>query len=74
MDKIWDKKSFEIGGHWPLWWGWKNEWPRRTDKKSNAKNKMKYKISPKPHIPPQFVCDKWIWFHSFGNIVLLKMC
>ena len=18
MDKIWDKKSFEVGGHWPL--------------------------------------------------------
>jgi len=24
MDKIWDRKSFEVGGHWPLWWGWKN--------------------------------------------------
>jgi len=34
MDKIWDRKSFEVGGHWPLWRGWKNnnEWPRRTDK------------------------------------------
>ena len=19
MDKIWDRKSFEVGGHWPLW-------------------------------------------------------
>jgi len=24
MDKIWDRKSFEVGGHWPLWWGCKN--------------------------------------------------
>ena len=32
MDKIWDRKFFEVGGHWPLWRGWKNEWPRRTDK------------------------------------------
>jgi len=24
MDKIWDRKSFEVGGHWPLWRGWKN--------------------------------------------------
>jgi len=24
MDKIWDKKSFEVWGHWPLWRGWKN--------------------------------------------------
>jgi len=21
MDKIWDKKSFEVGGQWPLWRG-----------------------------------------------------
>ena len=21
MDKIWDRKSFEIGSHWLLWWG-----------------------------------------------------
>jgi len=24
MDKILDRKSFEVGGHWPLWRGWKN--------------------------------------------------
>jgi len=24
MDQIWDRKSFEGGGHWPLWCGWKN--------------------------------------------------
>jgi len=23
MDKIWDRKSFEVGGHWPFWLGWK---------------------------------------------------
>ena len=23
MDKIWDRKSFEVGGHWPSWRGWK---------------------------------------------------
>ena len=21
MDKIWDRKSFEVGGHWPVWRG-----------------------------------------------------
>jgi len=21
MDKSWDRKSFEVGGHWPLWQG-----------------------------------------------------
>jgi len=25
MDKIWDRKSFEVGGLWLLWRGWKNE-------------------------------------------------
>jgi len=24
MDKVWDRKSFEVGGHWLLWWGWKS--------------------------------------------------
>ena len=24
MNKIWDRKSFEVGGHWQLWRGWKN--------------------------------------------------
>jgi len=38
MDKIWDRKSFKVGGHWPFWRRWKNGWPSRTDKKSNAKN------------------------------------
>ena len=23
MDKIWDRKPFKVGGHWPLWWGMK---------------------------------------------------
>jgi len=23
VDKIWDRKSFEVGGHWLLWRGWK---------------------------------------------------
>ena len=37
MAKIWDRKSFEVGGHWPLWGGEKTKCPRRTEKKSNAK-------------------------------------
>ena len=41
MDKIWDRKSFEVGGCWPLWRGWKNKWPRRTDKSWTLKIKNK---------------------------------
>jgi len=38
MDKIWDRKSFEVGGHWPWWQGMKkNEWSRRTDKSRTLK-------------------------------------
>ena len=37
MDKIWDRKSFEVGGHWPLW----REWPRRTDKSRTIKKRKK---------------------------------
>ena len=45
MDKIWDRKSFEVGGHWPLWRGWKNEWPRRTDKSGTLKIREKKSIT-----------------------------
>jgi len=34
MDKIWDRKSFELRGHWPLWRGWKNR-QKSNDKKIN---------------------------------------
>jgi len=37
MDKIWDRKSFEVGGHWPLWRGWKPPNDRADRQKSNAK-------------------------------------
>ena len=41
MDKIWDRKSFVVGGHWPLWRGRKNELPRRTDKSRKLKKNPK---------------------------------
>ena len=37
MDTIWDRKSFEVGGHWPLWWGWKNRMITQNRQKSTAK-------------------------------------
>ena len=39
MDKIWDRKSFEVGGHWPLWRGWKKRMTTQNRQKSNAKIK-----------------------------------
>ena len=41
MDNIWDGKSFEVGGHWPLWWGRKNRMITQNRQKSNAKNTHK---------------------------------
>ena len=38
MDTIWDRKSFEVGGHWPLWRGWKNLMTTQNRQKSKAKN------------------------------------
>ena len=37
MDEIWDRKSFEVGGHWPLWRGWKHRMTTQNRQKSNAK-------------------------------------
>ena len=33
MDKGWDRKSFKVGGHWPLW--------RTTDKSRTLKKTKK---------------------------------
>ena len=45
MDKIWDRNSFEVGGHWPLWQGWKNRMTTQNRQKPNAKNKLRGKGS-----------------------------
>jgi len=37
MDKIWDRKSIEVEGHWPpLWGAWKNLMTTQNRLKSNA--------------------------------------
>ena len=42
MDKIWDRKFFEVRGHWPLWWrGWKKRMTTKNRQKSNAKKTKK---------------------------------
>ena len=41
MDKIWAGKSFEVGGHWPLWRGSKKRMTTQNRQKSNAKKKKK---------------------------------
>jgi len=41
MDKIWYRNPIEVGDHWPLWRGWKNEWPHRMDKSRTLKKLIK---------------------------------
>ena len=48
MDIIWDRKSFEVGGHWPLWRGWKNRMTTQNRQKWNAKNTPKNNLSHPP--------------------------
>ena len=43
MDKIWDGKSVEVGGHWPLWWRWKKRMTTQNRQKSNAKKEKEKK-------------------------------
>jgi len=40
MDKIWDGKSFEVGGDWPLWLGWKKWMTTPNRQKSNTKKRL----------------------------------
>ena len=44
MDTIWDRKSFEVGGHCPLWRGWKKRMTMQNRQKSKAK-KTKNKLN-----------------------------
>ena len=42
MDKIWDRKSFEVGGHLPLWRGGKNRMTTQNRQKvESQKNNLK---------------------------------
>jgi len=48
MDTIWHRKSFEVGGNWPLWRGWKHRTNTQNRQKSNAEKnpkRTKYRIT-----------------------------
>ena len=51
MDKIWARKSFEVGGHWPLWRGCK--------KRMTTQNRQK-----SLHIIPMTCRFSWHTFHE----------
>ena len=41
MDKVFDRKSFKVGGHWPLWRGWKKRMTTQNRQKLYAKKQQK---------------------------------
>ena len=71
MDTIWDRKSFEVGGHWPLW-RMKKRMTMQKRQKSNAKKQtlsiktyllggqrksflFKISLSTSVSVPPLFI-------------------
>ena len=65
MDKIWDRKSFEVGGHWPVWWI-KNRMITQNRQKSNAelfkKNLTSCFVTSKKGETP--LVTKWVNTHT----------
>ena len=43
MDKIWYRKSFEVGGHWLLWRGWKNRMTTQNRRRQRLRTLKKTK-------------------------------
>jgi len=46
MDKIWDRKSLEVGGHWPLW----RMIMQNRQKANSKKNKVNLDVKKAPLI------------------------
>ena len=66
MDKIWDRKSFEVGRHWPLWRGRKNR-PRRTDKSRTLKEIIKSphtKVYDMYNARVYIIVIRFVWKHD----------
>jgi len=63
MDRIWDRKSFEVGGHWPLWRD-ETKWPRRTDKSNAKRNIIKLYI---------YLMVVPIWSYIIHNLTTFNM-
>ena len=65
MDK---RKSFEVGGHWPLWRGWENRMTTQNRQKSNAKKILISTHPPLEYIPEQFTLQLYI-SRSWPNLL-----
>ena len=75
MDKIWDRKSLEVGGHWPLWRGWKNRMTMQNRQKLNANffyyNLLCQKFHSLHHITRDYFSTVFL---VSGNLSILGFC
>jgi len=79
MDKIWDRKSFEVGSHWPLWRGWKklNDHAEPTSRKLKIiiKNPLHYLLILILEKEPVFLFSMLSakqgnhWYHFYKSLV-----
>ena len=70
MDKIWDRKSFEVGSHWPLWRGWKNQMTMQNRQRSNAKKTLK-KTYLFCNIYPKYIVFSFFLFLILASFVAI---
>ena len=66
MDTTWDRKSFEVGGHWPLWRRLKTRLTTQNRQKSNAKKHKNTLLYIKQNTLASY--------RSYFNSVVIYMC
>ena len=71
MDKIWDRKSFEVGGHWPLWMGKKRK-TTQNRQKSNAKKHKNNNCIYSPDIYTRHVFSVHSTWSPLTHIVVVE--
>ena len=70
MYKLWDRKSFEVGGHWRLWRGWKKRMTTQNRQKSNAKKTLKKHHFDKVYFS---ILERWIAQLLNSNILYIVL-
>ena len=71
MDKIWDRKSFKVGGHWPLWRGWKNR--MTTQNRQKSRTLIKKRKEKKSCLSPDMTDLPWVeWVFYHGILYTLS--
>jgi len=72
MDTLWDWKSFEVGGHWPLWRGWKTRMTTQNRQKSYAYQTSTNKSSARFVLLKNIICT-WFMSTTFSSPVIQRV-